>query len=179
MKTNFKIIVSAVTLLTALSGCSTFGSDKKAEQPAAPVTQATAPVTPVAPAEQAQPKRTVDSVKEVAYSCGPKGADKLRVTYGLNGNDIVAAQVLFQDKPSPVLSRVEEVTDQNVFTASGISWTTSTANAANVDKVNGNQLLQASMTTVNGKEQRVEQVVTNNCKLDKQATARLQAAPKK
>ena len=175
MKANFKLIISTVAVLAALTGCSSFGSDKAAEPVPTPTPQAAAPA---APAEAAAPRKTIDAVKEVAYACGTKGADKLRVTYGLSGQDVVAAQVLFQDKPSPVLVRVDNITDQNVFTANGVIWAAASASAANVDKVNGNQLLQANVTTVNGQEQRVEQVVTNNCKLDKQATARLQAQKK-
>lgn len=169
------VVPAAIAVL--LSACSSTGglSAEKASAAQPSVSQA--------PVEQAQPAPAtakVDAVKEVVYACGAKGADKLRVTYGMSGNEVVVAQALFQDKASPVLPRVADGADSNsnVFSSNGITWLADKATAANVDKVDGNMLTQQAVQTVNGKQVQVSQIVTRYCKLDKVATAKLAAAKK-
>ncbi|WP_373754252.1 hypothetical protein [Neisseria weixii] len=184
--TSLKTLAPAALLLALVTGCA---STNKTENPQ-PTTAAVAPVPAQAsaaqteaPAEPQQPKtRTVTSIdgkKEVAYKCGDKGQNRLTVMYGLQGNDVVVAQVKYQDKLSPNLFLLEEGSDdRNAFTANGITWSAAKANAANVDKVDGNMLTQEGVTTVNGQQQQVTQIVTKYCKLDKAATAKLAKANK-
>ena len=115
-------------------------------------------------------KVTITSSVEVAYQCGAN-KQPMRVTYGLSGNDIVAAQVLFAEKASPVLSYHPEFTDKNVFIAEeeGIVWQAAKATSTSLTKVNGGTLSQRSV--VEGKPQ--AQIVADNCRLDKAATAKL------
>ena len=183
-----KALIPATLLLALLTGCSTFGKKAEAEtqQPAAAEAPAAAPASAPAAAAPAAPQpktRTIDSIdgkKEVAYKCGDKGQNPLTVMYGLQGKDVVVAQVKYQDKLSPNLFLLEEGSDdQNVFTANGITWVAAKANAANVDKVDGNMLTQEGVTTVNGEQKQVSQIVTKYCKLDKAGTAKLAKAAKK
>ncbi len=178
MKANFKAIVPAALLMAALTGCSTFGGDKAKAETAAPAAQAAAP----AAAEQQAPATvqvdSIDGRKEVAYKCGDKGQNPLTVMYGFKDNQVVVAQVKYQEKLSPGLFRVIADNDQNAFTANGITWSTEKATPANVDKVNGKALTQQAVETVNGQQQLVSQVVTQSCKLDKAATAKLAKAAK-
>lgn len=119
----------------------------------------------------------IERTQEVAYLCGAgKKKQALRVMYGLNGNDVVAAQVTFDGKMSPVLLRNTANADSNVFENGPVSWIADNATAANVDKVNGNMLVMAGKQVVNGKEQDVAQIITKYCSLDKKTTARLNKA---
>lgn len=178
MKANFKTIVPAAILLAALTGCSTFGGDKTQAQPTStPAASAPAAAT----AQQAPATVQVDSIdgkKEVAYKCGDKGQNPLTVMYGFKDNQVVVAQVKYQEKLSPGLYRVIGDNDQNTFTANGITWSANKSTPANVDKVDGNMLTQQAVETVNGQQQQVSQIVTRYCKLDKAATAKLAKAAK-
>lgn len=163
------ILLPAAVLMLVLTGCAA-----KADK--APATKA-APTQPQAQTQPAQPEVRIDTRKEVAYLCGGKAQNKLNVMYGLQGDDVVAAQVKYRNIISPVLFRNAAVTDNNTFTSdSGIVWSAAKATGATVDKVNGLRLLQPAKQVVNGKETIVSQVVTGNCKLDKKATAALAKA---
>ena len=122
---------------------------------------------------------SIDGRKEVAYKCGDKGQNPLTVMYGFKGGDVVVAQVKYQDKLSPGLFRVIGDNEQNSFTAQGITWTAAKATPATVDKVDGDTLTQQAVEVVNGQQMPVSQIVTQACKLDKTATARLANAAKK
>ncbi|MDO5640114.1 MAG: hypothetical protein Q4G28_09620 [Neisseria sp.] len=174
MKANLKAIVPAAILMAALTGCSSLGGDKARAETAAE------PAAPAAAAEQQAPATmqvdSIDGRKEVAYKCGDKGQNPLTVMYGFKDNQVVVAQVKYQEKLSPGLFRVIGDNDQNTFTANGITWSTEKATPANVDKVNGHALTQQAVETVNGQQQLVSQVVTQSCKLDRAATAKLAKA---
>lgn len=166
MKTSLKLIVPAAALMMAITGCSSTNSPVQAK----PQTQV---AEQKAPAQQQAATITVDAVKEVAYKCGIKGNDALRVQYGLSGNNVVAAQVLFQGKASPVLPRVTDDQESNTFSLNGISWTAEKATSATVDKVDGNMLTQEAVEVINNQKMPVSQIVTKYCKLDKATTAKL------
>ena len=185
--TSLKTLVPAALLLAALTGCASTNKTETqqpvAEPAASAPAQASAPQAE-APAAPQQPKTrevtSIDGKKEVAYKCGDKGQNRLSVMYGLQGNDVVVAQVKYQDKLSPNLFLLEEGSDdKTTFTANGITWSTAKkANAANIDKIDGNMLTQEGVTTVNGEQQQVSQIVTKYCKLDKVTTAKLAKANK-
>ena len=187
--TSLKTLVPAALLLAVLTGCASTNKTET-QQPAAeaaasaPAAAQTSAPQAQAPAAPQQPKTrevtSIDGKKEVAYKCGDKGQNLLSVMYGLQGNDVVVAQVKYQDKLSPNLFLLEENSDdRTAFTANGITWSTAKkANAANIDKVDGNMLTQEGVTTVNGEQQQVSQIVTKYCKLDKAATAKLAKANK-
>ncbi|HFC8517223.1 TPA: hypothetical protein ACFP41_000056 [Neisseria weaveri] len=161
-----KTLVPAAILMATLTACST-PMQKPVKADAAKATAA-----------QTAPKASNESVKieaskEVAYACGPSGKEKLRVTYGISKNEVVVAQVLFREKASPILFRVNSQTDSNTFANQGITWSAEKADAANLDKVDGNMLTQEAVEVVNGKKTQVSQIVTKYCKLDKAATAKL------
>ena len=169
MKTLMKTVAPAALLMIALTGCSTMG--KTADKPAAPAPQAQAPAQP-----QGSAVLKVDSIdgkKEVAYKCGDKGQSPLNVMYGFKGDQVVVAQVKFQNKLSPNLIRLADNADGNTFVNNGIVWSADSATAANVDKVDGNMLTQRAVQTVNGTPTQVDQIVAKYCKLDKAATAKL------
>lgn len=162
-----KIMISTTVLMLALTGCAAQSSaTPKTEASTATASEAATPAAPVT---------SIDAKKEVAYLCGAKNNDPLRVMYGFQGDHVVAAQVLYKEQASPVLYRDNTSQDLNVFTSdSGITWTAALANATNVDKVDGNMLTQPGKEVVNGKETIVTQIVTKYCKLDKKGTAKLQ-----
>ncbi|ASK26726.1 hypothetical protein [Neisseria chenwenguii] len=180
MNANLKLIVPAVLAAVALSACGTIDKfKKKKDEPVA------AAQTQAAPAQQQGPSApqtvkvdSIDSTKEVAYKCGN---EPLNVMYGIKGGEVVAAQVKFRNQLSPGLFRVASNTNgQNAFWGEGIAWIAEQANGANVDKVNGNMLTIRGTTTVNGKQQVVDQIAAKSCMLDKTATAKLnkgKAAP--
>ena len=179
MKANLKLIIPALALSALLTGCGSMGGSKAK---AAPAASAATPAAQ-APAAQQEPATvqvdSIDGRKEVAYKCGDKGQNPLTVMYGFKGGDVVVAQVKYQDKLSPGLFRVIGDNEQNSFTAQGITWTAAKATPATVDKVDGGTLTQQAVEVVNGQQMPVSQIVTQACKLDKTATARLANAAKK
>ena len=172
MNANLKVIVPAVLTAVVLSACST-GSKAKPEAAQAPAPAQAAPAAPQIPAPQTVKVDSIDSKKEVAYKCDPNGQEKLGVMYGIKGNEIVVAQVRYKDQLTPNLLRVTESNDLNAFWGENIAWVSGKATPANVDKVDGNMLTLRGITTVNGTQQVVDQIIVKGCVLDKTATAKL------
>ena len=167
------LLIPAAALMLALSGCAAKGD-------AAPQAAASAEAPAAAAASSAQAATSIDGKKEVAYRCGAKANEAVRVMYGFQGDDVVAAQVLYKQQASPVLYRDRSQQDSNSFTSeSGIRWVADKATAATVDKVGGNMLTQPGKEVVNGQETMVDQIVVKYCKLDKKETAKLNQAVKK
>lgn len=162
-----KVLVPAVLLMLALSGCASKFHHKT---PAAQSTTTVATTTNV----------QLDGRKEVSYLCGTGNAkNNLRVMYGLQGQNVVAAQVNYQDKLSPVMIRDARDVNYNTFVSpEGITWKTAVATSDTVDKVGALGLLQPSKQIVNGQERIVPQIVTQNCVVDNGAVA-VAAAPAK
>lgn len=174
MNANLKLIAPALLAAFALSACGTMDKLKKKKDEPAPAAQASAPAPQQAPAAPPTVKvDSIDSSKEVAYKCGQHGKEQLNVMYGIKGGEVVVAQVKFKNQLTPNLFRVTGTNDQNVFWGEGITWVAGQANAANVDKVDGNMLFVRGETTVNGNQEVVDQIAAKYCVLDKAATAKL------
>lgn len=180
--THLKTIVPVLALTATLSACGMFGKDQPKAQAAQPVPAVQQQAQQQAPQTKVQAPQTVqvdsiDGKKEVAYKCSNK--NPLYVMYGFKNGEVVIAQVKYLNKLSPGLFRVTGNQDSNMFTGNGITWVAEKANAANVDKVNGNMLTQEGIETVNGKQHQVSQIVARSCVLDKAATAKLNKQAKK
>lgn len=163
-----KIIVPAVALLLALTGCASHG-DKAPKAKSTPAQAVTTNPT-------INPDIKIDSQKVLAYACGADGQTKLNVMYGFSGDNVAAAQVELQGKATPVLLRVTNEANFNKFMSAspeGFVWATPVATKSTLEQVNGLGLAQPSVQTVNGKQIIVPQIVTDNCQLDAQATATL------
>ncbi|MRN37337.1 hypothetical protein CRG49_007865 [Neisseria sp. N95_16] len=172
MNANLKWIASAIVATVALSACSSTGSTKPASAKQ-PTQEQVVAQQQAASGPQTVKVDSIDSTKEVAYKCGPKGEEKLTVMYGVKNNQLVAAQVRFKNELTPNLFRVVGANDQNIFWGENVAWFAEKATPANVDKVDGNMLTIRGTTQVNGKTEVVDQIVTRGCSLDKTATARL------
>ncbi|PIT52453.1 hypothetical protein [Snodgrassella alvi] len=167
-----KVLVPAVMLMLALTGCASKSHHK------APVTQSTTTTTTTA-ATTADVQ--IDGRKEVSYLCGTGNArNSLRVMYGLQGQNVVAAQVNYQGKLSPVMMRDSRDVNYNTFVSpEGITWKTAIATSDTVDKVDALGLVQPSKQIVNGQERIVPQIVTQNCVVDNGTNGTVATAPAK
>jgi hypothetical protein len=165
-----KVLVPAVVLMLALTGCASKHHHK------APVAQSTTTTTTTASTDNVQ----IDARKEVSYLCGTGNAkSSLRVMYGLQGQNVVAAQVNYQDKLSPVMIRDARDVNYNTFVSpEGITWKTALATSDTVDTVGALGLVQPSKQVVNGQERIVPQIVTQNCVVDNGTVATAPAKTK-
>lgn len=161
--------VSALTLMAAaLAVHAETLLPQAASETAAPAASAAAP-------QEAAPRANVQLTgkKEAAYTCqgGNKQKVKLTAMYGLQGKDVVVAQVKINGQISPGMWRVEDAAANRFVsqdeTARETMWTTKPADAANVTRVDGGSL---SYAAENGG---THTLIVENCKLDKAATARL------
>lgn len=152
-----KILVPAALLMLVLTGCAS-----KTQK--VPVAETTTTVTTQSTSTDVQ----IDGKKEVAYLCGTGSIkNPLRVMYGFQGQNVVAAQVNYQGALSPVMMRdVNDVSYNTFVSPEGISWQAALATKDTVDKVGAIRLVQPSKQNVNGKEQIIGQVVTQNCVID-------------
>ncbi|PIT28414.1 hypothetical protein BGI37_02280 [Snodgrassella alvi] len=152
-----KVLVPAVILMLALTGCASKSHHKT------PVVQSTTTTTATT-TDNVQ----IDARKEVSYLCGTDNVkNSLRVMYGLQGQNVVAAQVNYQGKLSPVMMRDTSDVNYNTFVSpEGITWKTAIANSDTVDQVSALGLLQPGKQIVNGQEKIVPQIVTQNCIVD-------------
>ncbi|WP_239325981.1 hypothetical protein [Snodgrassella gandavensis] len=165
-----KVLVPAVMLMLALTGCASKHHHK------APVTQSTTTTTTATTADV-----QIDGRKEVSYLCGTGNArNSLRVMYGLQGQNVVAAQVNYMGKLSPVMMRDARDVNYNTFVSpEGIAWKTALATSDTVDTVDALGLLQPSKQVVNGQERIVPQIVTQNCVVDNGTIGTVASAPVK
>lgn len=155
-----KVLVPAVLLMLAVTGCASKHHHK------APSAQVAVPAATTANVQ-------IDARKEVAYLCGTGAAkNRLIVMYGLQGQNVVAAQVNYQGRLSPVMMRDARDVNYNTFVSpEGITWKTAIANSDTVDKVGALGLLQPSKQVINGQEKIVPQIVTQNCVIDNSTVA--------
>lgn len=155
-----KVLVPAVLLMLAVTGCA---SKHHHKAPSAQV------VVPAATTANVQ----IDARKEVAYLCGTGAAkNRLTVMYGLQGQNVVAAQVNYQGRLSPVMMRDARDVNYNTFVSpEGITWRTAIATSDTVDKVGALGLLQPVKRVVNGVENFDPQIVTQNCVVDNTVAA--------
>ena len=122
----------------------------------------------------------IDSTKEVHYRCGQNGQDPLSVMYGFKGNEPVVAQVKYKNELTPNLFRVVGSSDDiNAFWGGNVAWVAGRANLGNIDKVDGNMLTVRGKTTVNGKEEVVDQIVAKYCSVANAPAKAGKPAPKK
>ncbi|WP_037586425.1 hypothetical protein [Stenoxybacter acetivorans] len=171
-----KILFSSLAVL-ALSACAVHGNKPVVDQ-----------------AASVPEEIVVDTAKTLAYNCGEQGRDKLEVVYGIKDNDLVVAIVTFQNQKSPLLLRDKSITDTNTYVsaATGIAWYTQPASVATLETAKGLRLTQPQIDkevdatgSIDNKGNEVieetkttaviPQIVTAECKLDKKATAALQA----
>lgn len=133
--------------------------------------------TNVPPKQQVlQPVGSPDGLtakKEVAYVCqgGDNQTVKLTAMYGLQGNEVVVAQIKLGGQISPGMWRVNDnmlnrfvSRDQTVRQT---MWTTVPADAGQITRVDGGKLSFAE------KAGSKHTIIVENCKLDKAETARL------
>lgn len=178
MNKNTKLLISAVITAAALSACSSSSKGKPAAKPAPAPQQAAQQNQPFTP--QTVKVDAIDSTKEVHYRCGQNGQDPLSVMYGFKGNEPVVAQVKYKNELTPNLFRVVGSSDDiNAFWGGNVAWVAGRANLGNIDKVDGNMLTVRGKTTVNGKEEVVDQIVAKYCSVANVPAKAGKPAPKK
>lgn len=131
---------------------------------------------PAQPAQAVRPTASSDALtgkKEAAYVCqgGDRQSVKLTAMYGLQGNEVVVAQVKVGGHISPGMWLAAN-TPMNRFvsTDTGVRqtmWTTQPADANQITRVDGGKLSFAE------KAGGTHTIIVENCKLDKAETARL------
>ena len=100
--------------------------------------------------------------------------------YGFKGNEPVVAQVKYKNELTPNLFRVVGSSDDvNAFWGENVAWVAGRANLGNIDKVDGNMLTVRGKTTVNGKEEVVDQIVAKYCSVANAPAKAGKPAPKK
>lgn len=151
-----KILLSLAIITATVSGCA-----QKNQPDTTTTSLQKTPITVHIPSIQnALPKRInhIDTKKEIFYQCNQSKNDILRVMYGLIGQNVVVAQILYQSKLSPLLYRDTNNSSENVFVAtSGISWSTKLSTSTQLDKTAGIALMQP------GKSKQTYEIVAQNC----------------
>ena len=92
----------------------------------------------------------------------------MKVVYTIADTQVVGAQIFEGDKEiTPMLAKVAENKDDNLFTDGIFEWSAELATAEEIDKKQGNMLTKKGKTTVNGEEQEVSEIVYKLCELKK------------
>ncbi|MBR1375146.1 MAG: hypothetical protein IJ566_03590 [Cardiobacteriaceae bacterium] len=129
-----------------------------------PVPADNIPAEQSAPAEN-QGNQLAVTAKNVVYQCGET---ELKVVYTIADTQVVGAQVFAADKEiTPMLARVADNKDDNLFTDGTFTWSAELATAEELDKKDGNMLTKQAKTTVNGEEHEVSEIVHKYCELKK------------
>ncbi|WP_051977461.1 DUF7606 domain-containing protein [Necropsobacter rosorum] len=134
--------LALIGLSVALAGC----DDKPQQAPAAPQDAPKAQVQEAPKAEQPA-QQTV--TKTVEYACGADSNEPVIVTYRFEGQEPVAADVVFKGQNVSASGFMRDTNDQEsarFISADKFVWVADNFTLDNVDKVNGNMLY------VDGKE---------------------------
>ena len=152
-----KMLIATAALL-ALAGCASQQT---------PATTANTGSTAASSMQLAEVS-SIDSTVEVVYTCdSPEGPKKVGAMYGVKDNTLVVAQIKIGDQLTPGLYRVlndAQGERQNSYFGNGLTWTTGKATPANVKKVNGDMLTQASALDAMGAPVGTQTVLLRTCR---------------
>jgi membrane-bound inhibitor of C-type lysozyme len=107
------------------------------------------------------------SQKTVEYSCGADGQQALSVQYTFQGNEVMAAKVVYDNKAIDLNRETSDKSDivGNTFKGNGYTWRTEKFTLENVGSVNGDMLTQDGTQTVNGNRVAVSNILAKQCKV--------------
>lgn len=106
--------------------------------------------------------------KTIEYRCGPGGDTPLSVQYTFQGDEPLAAKVIYQNQAVDLTRATTNNADMvgNTFRGNGYSWTTEKFTAENVESANGNMLAQETSQVVGGQNAAVGNILVRDCKVD-------------
>jgi membrane-bound inhibitor of C-type lysozyme len=106
------------------------------------------------------------SQKTVEYGCGPGANQPLTVQYTFQGEEALAAKVIYQNQTVDLTRATTSNADMvgNTFRGSGYTWTTEKFTRENAGQVNGNMLTQDAQQTATGTASSVGNVLVKDCK---------------
>lgn len=106
------------------------------------------------------------SQQTVEYGCGPGANQQLTVQYTFQGDEPLAAKVIYQNQAVDLTRATTSNADMvgNTFRGNGYTWTTEKFTRENAGQVNGNMLTQETQQVVNGKTSSVGNVLVKDCK---------------
>ncbi|HEY9573681.1 MAG TPA: hypothetical protein VIR76_11245 [Pusillimonas sp.] len=106
------------------------------------------------------------SQKTVEYGCGPGADQPLSVQYTFQGDEPLAAKVIYQNQAVDLTRATTSNADMvgNTFRGNGYTWTTEKFTREDVGTVNGNMLTQDTQQVVNGQSPSVSNVLVKDCK---------------
>lgn len=111
---------------------------------------------------------TIDSKKEAAYTCTVGGKKvPMTVMYGIKDGEAVVAQAKLAGAVSPGMFRVADKLLNRFVSQDGVEsmWTTLPADGSKINQVDGGIL--------SAKQNGVQTIIAEQCKLDKAATVLL------
>ena len=111
---------------------------------------------------------TIDSKKEAAYTCTVGGKKvPMTVMYGIKDGEAVVAQAKLAGAVSPGMFRVADKLVNRFVSQDGVEsmWTTLPADGSKINQVDGGIL--------SAKQNGVQTIIAEQCKLDKAATVLL------
>lgn len=105
--------------------------------------------------------------KNVEYTCGTDGQQALSVQYTFQGNEPMAAKVVYKDQAIDLNRETSGKSDLvgNTFRGNGYTWTTQKFSLENVGSANGDMLTQDGTQTVNGNKVAVSNILAKQCKV--------------
>ncbi len=106
------------------------------------------------------------SQKTVQYGCGPGSDQPLSVQYTFQGDEPLAAKVIYQNQAVDLTRATTSNADMvgNTFRGNGYTWTTEKFTRENAGQVNGNMLTQETQQVASGKTSSVGNVLVKDCK---------------
>ncbi len=107
------------------------------------------------------------SQKTVEYRCGAGGDQPLSVQYTFQGNEPLAAKVVYNNQAIDLTRTTSNNTEVigNTFRGNGYTWTTEKFTSDNVNTVNGNMFTQETTQVVNGQNSAVSNILAKDCKV--------------
>lgn len=106
------------------------------------------------------------SQQTVEYNCGEDNAQALSVQYTFQGEDALAAKVIYNNQAVDLIRATNNVDMVgNTFRGNGYTWTTDKFTRVDVGTVDGKMLTQEVQQVVNGQTSIVSNVVVRDCKV--------------
>lgn len=107
------------------------------------------------------------SQQTVEYNCGQGSTQPLSVQYTFQGDDPMAAKVIYNNQAVDLTRATTSNVDMvgNTFRGNGYTWTTEKFTRGDAGTVNGKMLTQETQQVVSGQTSTVSNVLVKDCRV--------------
>jgi membrane-bound inhibitor of C-type lysozyme len=107
------------------------------------------------------------SQQTIEYNCGQGSTQPLSVQYTFQGDDALAAKVIYNNQAMDLTRATTSNVDMvgNTFRGNGYTWTTEKFTRGDAGMVNGKMLTQETQQVVSGQNSTISNIIVQDCRV--------------